>query len=167
MAEPHSTHQAGPRLTGWMVLLYLLAFFGIVMGVNGVMIYEALSTMRGVDTESAYQAGRMFEQDVAMVKAQDARHWQVEAKLMPGSDGMRLEVLARDEAGRVLTGMAASASFERPTDRGLDRAIALSEDSPGRYHGQANLVPGQWDVVIAMSRQGQQMFRSKNRVVLK
>lgn len=167
MTESHSAQQAEPRLTGWMVLLYLLAFFGIVMGVNGVMIYEALSTMRGVDTESAYQAGRMFEQDVAMVKAQDARHWQVDAKLMPGSDGTRLEVLARDEAGHVLTGMAGSASFERPTDRGLDRQIALSEDSPGRYHGEANLVPGQWDVVIAISLRGQQMFRSKNRVVLK
>jgi nitrogen fixation protein FixH len=44
-----------------MVLVYLLTFFGVVTGVNGVMIYEALSTMRGVDTESTYQAGRMFE----------------------------------------------------------------------------------------------------------
>jgi nitrogen fixation protein FixH len=167
MAEPHSAHQSEPRLTGLMVLLYLCTFFAVVMGVNGLMIYEALSTMRGVDTESAYQAGRMFEHDVAMVKAQDDLHWQVDAKLTTAPDGTRVELFARDEAGRVLTGMAASASFERPTDRGLDRGIALTEDLPGQYHGRVKLVAGQWDLVVALSRHGQQMFRSKNRIVLK
>ena len=167
MAEPNSDHLTGPRLTGSMVLVYLLTFFGVVTGVNGLMIYEALSTMRGVDTESAYQAGRMFEQDIAMLKAQDARHWQVDAKLTPAPDGTRLELVARDDAGRILTGMAASASFERPTDRGLDRNVALTENSPGQYYGKAQLIPGQWDLVIAISRQGQQLFRSKNRFVLR
>jgi nitrogen fixation protein FixH len=167
MPQPSSDRQAETRLTGLMVLFYLLTFFGVVVGVNGVMIYEALSTMRGVDTESAYQAGRMFEQDVAMLKAQDARHWQVDAKMTPMPDGTRLELVARDEGGRVLTGMAASANFERPTDRGLDRKIALTEDSPGQFYGITKLVPGQWDLVIEISRHGQQLFRSKNRVVLR
>ena len=167
MSKPDSHHQTRPRLTGWMVLGYLLMFFGVVSGINGVMIYKALSTMRGVDTESAYQAGRMFEQDVAMLKAQDARHWQVDAKLTPARTGARLELVARDESGRVLTGMAASATFERPTDRGLDRGIALSEGSPGYYQGKVELIPGQWDLVIEISRQGEQLFRSKNRVVLR
>ena len=167
MSLPDSDHQTRLRLTGWMVLVYLLTFFGIVMGVNGVMIYEALSTIRGVDTESAYQAGRMFEQDVAMLKAQDARHWQVDAKLTPALNGTRLELVARDEAGHVLTGMAASANFERPTNRTLDRKVALTEDLPGQYHGTTELIPGQWHLVIEISRQGQQLFRSKNRVVLK
>ncbi len=167
MPQPSSDRQEGTRLTGWMVLLYLLTFFGVVVGVNGVMIYEALSTMRGVDTESAYQAGRMFEQDMAMLKAQDARHWQVDAKLTPMPDGTRLDLVARDGAGRVLTDMAASVNFERPTDRGLDRKIALTEDLPGQFRGKTALIPGQWDLVIEISRHGQQLFRSKNRVVLR
>jgi len=167
MSQTMSDDQTTPRLTGWTVLFYLLFFFGVVGGVNGVMIYEALSTMRGVDTESAYQAGRMFEHDVAMLKAQDARHWQVDAKLTPAANGTRLELIARDEADHVLAGLVASASFERPTDRGLDRKIALTEDSPGQYYGRTELIPGQWDLVIEISRQGQQLFRSKNRVVLK
>jgi nitrogen fixation protein FixH len=167
MSEPNSDYQTGPRLTGWMVLLYLLMFFGVTAGVNGVMIFEALSTMRGIDTESAYRAGRMFERDVARLKAQDARHWQVDAKLTPASDGTRVELVAHDEAGRLLTGMSASAGFERPTDRGMDRNIALTEDSPGQFHGKTELAPGQWDLVIGISRQGEQLFRSKNRVVLR
>ena len=167
MLKPSRDYHLARRLTGWMVLLYLLMFFGVITGVNVVMIYEALSTMRGVDTQSAYQAGRRFEQDVAMLKAQDARHWQVDAQLRPSSDGTRLELVARDEAGHLLTGMAASAGFERPTDRGMDRNIALTEDPPGQFHGKMELPPGQWDLVIELSQQGQQLFRSKNRVVLR
>jgi nitrogen fixation protein FixH len=167
MSNFNGEHQTAPRLTGWMVLIYLLSFFGVVTGVNGVMIYEALSTIRGVGTESAYQAGRMFEQDVAMLKAQDARHWQVDARLNGAPYGTALELVAHDEAGRVVTGMSAAARFERPIDRGLDRSIALTEQSPGQYHGKTELSPGQWDLVIEISRNGQQLFRSKNRVVLK
>ena len=56
------------KVTGRMVLLCLLGFFAIVFAVNGVMIHEALSTFGGVETESAYQAGRKYEEDVAMAQ---------------------------------------------------------------------------------------------------
>jgi len=154
-------------LTGRMVLLYLVMFFGVVMSVNGVMIYEALSTMTGVDTDSAYQAGRVFERDVAMAKAQDSRHWRVDAQVTPLSSDTGLEVTARDEAGRPLTGLQASATFQRPTDRRLDRDVELVEESPGKFRGSAEITAGQWDLVIEISRHGEQLFRSKNRVVLK
>jgi len=154
-------------LTGGMVLLYIVVFFSVVMSVNGVMIYEALSTMTGVDTDSAYQAGRMFERDVAMAKAQDSRHWHVNAQITPSSSGARLEVAAHDESGRPLTGMQASAAFQRPTDRRMDRDVELVEDSPGKFSGSAEIIAGQWDLVIEISLRGEQLFRSKNRIVLK
>ena len=94
------------------------------------MVYEALSTLSGVDTDSAYQAGLMFEHDVAMAKAQDARHWQVDAKLTPAADGARLDVIARDAAGQPLSRHGRPRLiFERPTDRRFDRSVVLAEDS--------------------------------------
>jgi nitrogen fixation protein FixH len=155
------------QLTGWRVLLYLVAFFGIVIGVNALMIYEAVSTMTGVDTDSAYQAGRIFERDVAMAKAQDSRHWHVDAHVTSLLSGAQLEITARDADGRPLTGMQASAAFQRPTDRHLDRDVALVEDSPGEFSGRTEIMAGQWELVIELSRHGEQVFRSKNRVVLK
>jgi len=156
------------RWTGRMVLFCLLGFFAVVFAVNGVMIHEALSTFGGVDTASAYQAGRMFEQDVAMAKAQDARQWHVDAKVTPASEGAkRLDIVARDAAGLLLSGMDALAVFERPTDRRLDRNVVIAEDSPGHFHGSAEVPAGQWDLVIEFSRQGNRLFRSKNRVILK
>lgn len=153
--------------TGWTVLLTLFAFFGVIFLVNGVLIYEALSTLSGTDTDSAYQAGLQFEQEVAESKAQDARHWHIDARLTPASGGERLDLSARDAAGAPLSGIEASVVFERPTDRRLDRGVMLVEDAAGRFHGSADVAPGQWDLVIELTRHGEEMFRSKNRVVLK
>lgn len=163
----HRYFSAERPWTGWTVLLTLLGFFGVIFLVNGVMIYEALSTLSGVDTDSAYQAGLQFEQEVAEAKAQDARHWRVDARLTPATGGERLDVIARDAAGQPLGGMQASAVFERPTDRRLDRNVVLIEDAAGRFHGSAEVDAGQWDLVIELTRHGEQMFRSKNRVVLR
>jgi len=156
-----------PRLTGRMVFFCLFCFFGVVFAVNGVMIHEALSTFGGLETESSYKAGRMFEREVAMAKAQDARQWHVEAEVTPAAQGVRLDIAARDAAGHPLTGMDATATFERPTDRRLDRDVAITEDSPGHFHGSAEIPAGQWDIVIELSRHGEREFRSKNRVVLR
>ncbi len=166
-SEPGSHDGSVPRLTGRMVFFGLLGFFGVVFAVNGVMIHEALSTFGGLETESSYKAGRMFEQEVAMARAQDARQWQVDAKVTPAADGARLDIDARDAAGRPLTGMAATATFERPTDRRLDRDVAVTESLPGHFRGSTVIPAGQWDLVIELSRRGERQFRSKNRIVLK
>ena len=77
-----------------------------------------------------------------------------------------LDIVARDAAGAPLTGLTATALFARPTDRRLDRNLAVSESAPGRFRGNVEIPAGQWDLVIDLSRQGERLFRSKNRVVL-
>jgi nitrogen fixation protein FixH len=158
---------ASRPLSGKLVLFYLVAFFGTIMAVNGVLVYEALSTLSGVDTDSAYQAGRMFEHDVAMAKAQDARGWQVEANLTPGGAGLRVDLSVRDANGRPVSDLDAHAVFERPIDRRQDRTLDLVVDGGGRFHGLVEVAPGQWEVVLELSRRGERMFRSVNRYVLR
>jgi nitrogen fixation protein FixH len=157
-----------PReITGRIVLVWMLAFFGVVVGVNAFMAHEALSTFGGVETESSYRAGQNFTRDLAMAKAQDDQHWQIEAKVTPAPGGQAvLDITARDAAGMPLTGLAAVALFARPTDRRLDRTMAVSENAPGQFHGSAEIPPGQWDLVIELSRHGERLFRSKNRIAL-
>jgi len=158
-----------PReLTGWMVLYLMVAFFAVVIGVNAFMAHEALSTFGGVETDSSYKAGQMFERDVAMAKAQDAQHWQVDAKVTAAADrGALLDIVARDASGAPLAGMTATALFARPTDQRLDRAVAVTETGAGHFRGTADIAAGQWDLIIELSRQGDRLFRSKNRVVIR
>jgi len=161
--------QTGSRqLTGRMVLAMMVAFFAVIIGVNGFMAHEALSTFRGMDADSAYKAGQQFEHEVAAAHAQEAEHWQVDAKVTPAADGgVLLDVAARDASGKPLSGLAATAVFARPTDRHLDRSMPVTEDAPGHFHGNAVVAAGQWDLILEFSRDGDRLFRSKNRVIIK
>src|SRR5262245_50343208 len=86
-------------LTGRTVLICVVAFFAVISLVNGIMIRSAVSTFGGVETGSAYQAGQMFEREAAAARAQDARHWQVQANLRRTGNEAVLEIDARDAAG--------------------------------------------------------------------
>jgi nitrogen fixation protein FixH len=150
-----------------MVLALLLAFFGVIFFVNGILVHKALSTFGGVETDSPYHEGQMFGHEVAMAKAQDAQHWQIDAKVTAAAGGGALvDITARDAAGKTLTGMDAAVSLERPTDRRLDRAVVVSKEQPGHFRGTADVAAGQWDLVIELSRQGERQFRSVNRIIL-
>lgn len=163
--ERHTQRQPC-EVTGRMVLGMMLAFFAVIIGVNAFMAHEALSTFGGVDTDSAYRAGQLFERDVAMAKAQDAQHWQVDAKVTPTGADAILDIVARDASGAPLAGLTATALFARPTDRRFDREVAVSEDTLGHFRGNAEISAGQWDLIIELSRRGERLFRSKNRIVL-
>jgi nitrogen fixation protein FixH len=164
MAE-HS--QAEFRVTGRMVLAGLVGFFGLVAGVNAAMIYAAVSTFGGVETESSYRAGLAFAREAATVEAQDARHWSVSAKAAIEGNTTVVEVAARDASGQPITNLAATASLVHPTDRRADHAVPLVSNGAGRFRGTTAASAGQWDLVIELSRADERLFRSKNRVWLR
>src|ERR1019366_9938190 len=109
----------------------------------------AISTFAGLDSDSPYQAGLAFDQEIAAARAQQALHWQVQAKVTTTDEGRTLvEIFARDANGAPLSGLGATATLVHPTDRRLDRDLAISEDGPGHFRGVTGPAVGQWDVVI-------------------
>lgn len=161
---------ASPRLlTGRMVLFMLLAFFGIVIGVNVTMAKLAISTLPGTEVDSAYNASIGYEKEIHAAHEQSARGWQVDAHIERDKAGLAtLEVKARDVDGRPVPGLTFQGLLERPTDKRADVAVALPEVGNGVYRGRASAVaPGQWDLVIeGDATGGRRMFLSRNRVVL-
>ena len=155
------------ELTGRMVLICLVAFFAVVGAVNAIMMGAAISTFAGLETDSAYQSGLAFEREIAAAQVQEALHWQVEAKIeRAGETTTAVAITAQDASGNALTGLTASATVVHPTDRRLDRRIAMTEGAPGRFRGTTEPAVGQWDLVIELLRDGARQFRSRNRVVL-
>jgi nitrogen fixation protein FixH len=144
----------------------LLSFFGVVALANAIMIRAAVSTFGGVETSSSYQAGLAFARNAAAARAQDELHWQVGADVHLASDGVVVEIDARDAVGRPLIGLEASMVLHHPSDRRADQTVVLSESTGGRFHGMATRFIGQRDVLIELSRGGKPVFRSRNRVVL-
>jgi nitrogen fixation protein FixH len=165
---PHAKQKQVRILTGRAVLLWLVAFFGIVFAVNGVLVRAAISTFGGVETLSSYRAGLQFEQEVGLVQRQDALHWQVTGKLARDSAGVAvLDVTARDAQGAPLSGLTADARLAHPADDRLDRVIAVRSVAGGVFHGAAEAQPGQWELIVDLYRGDQRVFRSRSRVSLR
>jgi nitrogen fixation protein FixH len=151
-----------------MVFISLVVFFVVVAGVNAIMVRAAVSTFGGLDTENAYQAGLAYTREADAVRAQDALHWQIGAKVSLATNGAKLvEVVAADVAGQPLDGLRATARLVRPADKRAGHDLALSEIVPGTYRGTSEAEAGQWDLLIELSRDNARLFLSKNRILLK
>ena len=158
-----------PRpLTGRVVLIMLLAFFGVVIGVNMTMMKLAIATLPGTEVDSAYSASLGYEKEIAAAHDQTARNWKVEAHIeRDGRGGATLQVEVRDGSGQPMTGLKFEGTLERPTDKRADLAVSLAEVGIGIYRGSAPAIaPGQWDLVLEGNSAGRRMFMSKNRVLL-
>jgi nitrogen fixation protein FixH len=156
------------ELTGRAVLYWLFGFFAIVFAVNGVLVQAATSTFRGMETGSSYQAGLVFNQEISSAERQDALHWQVEGKLMRDSRGDAvLAISARDAQGVPLAGLTASAHLAHPADARLDLAIPMKSAGDGAFRGEEAAAPGQWELIIDLSRGDERLFRSRSRVTLR
>lgn len=155
-------------LTGRTVLLMLVAFFGVVVGVNMIMMRLAIRTLPGTEVDSAYSASLAYEKEIAAAHDQDARNWKVNAHIERAPDGRAtLQVEARDNSGMPMAGLKFRGRLERPTDRRADQSVGLSEVGSGIYRGSAPTIEaGQWDLVLEGDVAGQRMFLSKNRVLL-
>jgi len=155
-------------LTGRTVLFLLVAFFGVVIGVNLVMMKFAIQTLPGTEVDSAYSASLAYEKEIAAARDQDGRRWKVDAHVeRSGQGGATLQVEARDNDGRPMSGLKFQGRFERPTDRRADLPVALAEVGIGIYRGSAlAIAAGQWDLVLEGVSAGQRLFLSKNRVLL-
>jgi nitrogen fixation protein FixH len=163
-----SRAQPPKPLTGAKVLLIMVAFFGVVVGVNLVMMRLAIQTLPGTEVDSAYSASLSYEKEIATARDQGTRNWKVDAHVeRSGQDGVMLQVEARDNFGRPMSGLAFQGRFERPTDRRADQPVTLAEVGIGIYRGSVPAIAaGQWDLVLEGAEAGQRLFLSRNRVLL-
>ena len=155
----------GKPLTGWTVLAILVAFFGVVASVNGVMIYSALSTFSGEVETHPYEHGLAYNRDIAAARAQAARAWKVEATVTRAESGeARILVVARDAKGADVIGAELTATLASPVDTKQDVRASLKETVPGRYEGGATVGKGLRDLDLTATLDGRQVFRSRSRL---
>ena len=155
-------------LTGTKVFVMLVAFFGLVIGVNVTMMKLAIATLPGTDVDSPYAAGLSYEHEISAAHDQAARKWKVNAHIERRNDGgAMVQVEARDANGQPISGLKFDGRLERPTDKRADLAVAFTETGIGIYRGDAAAVaPGQWNLVIEGEARGERVFLSRNRVIL-
>lgn len=154
----------GRPLTGRMVLFMLLAFFGVVIGVNLVMLRLASSTFSGQGDKNAYVAGLSHNRALAAAREQDRRGWKVDASLERVAPGRSLVSVVRSDAG-AFANVEVVARFEHPASGSMDRSVTLEPAGANAWRASLDLPVGAWDFVIEMRSRGEVVFVSRDRVV--
>jgi nitrogen fixation protein FixH len=136
-------------LTGRHVLLWLTAFFGVVIATNIVFITAAVETLRGEDQEKPYLQGISFNRTLAERAEQAGLGWQASlaARRLPsGQVVIDLHVHAPDHLPE--RGLKLAGTLRHPVDEHLDRNFTFREVMPGLYQGSVDGVKsGHWDVM--------------------
>lgn len=159
-------HGAERRLTGRMVLLIIVAFFGIVILVNVAMVRAAITTFGGVDTPSSYQAGLTYMSEEAAAAAQNRRNWHVDARIVPDAAGFVIEVDLHDAGGSPIVGAEIDGELAHPVDERRDVPLKIAEVGAGIYRAEAQPAAGQWILDLMVLKKGERLFRSRNRVIV-
>jgi nitrogen fixation protein FixH len=156
------------RLGGRFVLASMLGFFAVVAGANAVMMTAAIRTMPGVDVKSAYETSQRFNDEIARMRAQSARGWNVDAALRHDGSDTLVTVSFLDRLGAPVTGLAVEAKLQHPATRAHDRDERLAEQAPGHYAARLPaLHAGAWTLAITGKRDGEAVFDTRSRVLLK
>lgn len=122
-----------------MIPWYFVMFFGVIIIVNTIFIYNALKTHSGVVTEQAYEKGLAFNQTIAKAKSQP--QWRDKASYENGA--LTWEI--RDENGAPIKNAKVRASFFRPIKTGHDFSVDLTHKGSGIYQAKPNIpISGRW-----------------------
>ncbi|MBX9750429.1 MAG: FixH family protein [Roseococcus sp.] len=114
-----------PSRGRWIPWIFVGGMLIVVM-VNGVLVFQALSTFTGVTVSGSYDRGRTYNRMLAEGARQDALGWTLNTRL----DAGRIHVNARDRGGAPVQGVLESYLL-RPLD---GERVALPETAAtGRF----------------------------------
>lgn len=154
-------------IEGRHVFIGLVAFFGVMLIANAILLYLAISTFSGGHKSNSYQSGLNYNETVEAAKRQAERGWQTELGYEDKTGQLTLKVL--DQSAAPITGLQVGANLGRPATDREDRQIVLREIESGVYAATLDLAPGQWVISIASRWGGEgddSAYRLKQRLTI-
>ncbi|MFZ1727043.1 MAG: FixH family protein [Albidovulum sp.] len=128
------------QLTGRKVFLIAASAFGVILGVNLTMAFQAVRTFPGLEVRNSYVASQVFD---AERSAQLGLGWTLAPEY---SDG-RLTLIFRDAAGLPADVERLTATVGRTTEASDDIEPAFSYAN-GAFSAPVTLEPGKWMMLL-------------------
>jgi nitrogen fixation protein FixH len=111
----------------------IVAGFVVMITVNGIMIWLALSTWSGLTTDKAYTQGLAYDETLADADASAALGWSIDVSIDDVGEGEIAQMVITAADGAPVDGAAIKGVFVRPTHEGYDFNVAFRQVSAGRY----------------------------------
>ncbi|MBU1212394.1 MAG: FixH family protein [Alphaproteobacteria bacterium] len=135
----------GWKLNGWHVLAGLIVFFGVMIAVNGVFLYFAMTTFTGIETADAYRKGVAYNASLEESRQLDKLGWKGALK----ATGERIEFVLKTADGAPVRGVRVEGRIGRPATDTFDRTVAFEDAGSGVYRSQPlALAPGNWILAL-------------------
>ena len=138
-------------ITGWTVLWWLVAFFGVIIAVNLAFVYFALETWPGLTTRHAYEEGLHYNKTLADAAKQHQLGWVSQVALgRATAKGQRLLSVRMSRQGKTpVSGLTVTAELSRAVGETLVIKARLGEERQGIYDALVRLpAPGRWEVQV-------------------
>jgi len=150
-----------PNRSRWIPWAFVGAF-AVIIAVNGVLIYSALSTFTGVTIGHSYDRGRAYNQVLEEAARQDALGWRSSLALRDGV----LNVTVTDREGMPVGGRMEGVML-RPLE-GAELQLDFAAAGPGRFMAFAPLpAKGQWEARLTVTDERGRKLDIRERVVLR
>ena len=119
--------------------IYFVMFFAVIICLDSIFVYIAISTQTGVVTEHAYKKGLSYNEVLDKAKAQPNIN-----QTATYQDGV-LRWQLSDKDGRPLTNVSVNAKIIRAVHDGVDFEITLNHVGGGIYEATPTLpMNGLW-----------------------
>ncbi len=149
------------ELTGRKVLAIAVGAFGVIIAVNLVMAWQAISTFPGLEVKNSYVASQTWDAERA---AQKSLGWELAAEYDHASEALQL--VFTDASGRPAPVESLSVLVGRPTEAKDDQwpEFGLSN---GAFRAPLALSPGKWMLKVEAVAPDGTIFRQRRDLFVK
>ncbi len=133
------------QLKGWHVLIWLTGFFGLMFAVNGVFLYQAITSFPGEDTPKSYLQGLEYNRILNERAAQAELGWTAQVGVL--NEELVLRLVDRD--GNPVSYRPVELELSRLATTAADTTLTLDAVAPGEYRTDVSgLISGRWNADI-------------------
>lgn len=135
------------QFSGWHALACFFGFFALMFAVNGVFLYQAITSFPGEDTPKSYLQGLNYNATLADRAAQTETGWRAEI----GMEDKQFLFRLKDEDGNPVGGLRAVVTFRRRATTQADTHFDLRGTDAGEYAiWVERLSSGQWEASVTV-----------------
>jgi len=156
------SHRSG-EFTGAHMIALMVAFFGVIIGVNLTLAFLARSSWNGLVVENAYVASQEFNERAAEGKAQAALGWTGSLVIDGHGVGYRLV----DQAGKPVDMKKVTVRLRRPAYASEDQMLDLAPTGNGGFASAERVRDGVWIVEVDSSTGQAAPHRDVRRVIVR
>jgi len=138
---------APKEFTGWHLLAMIVGWFGIVIGVNLFMAWNAIDSWTGLVVQNSYVASQEFNEVTAEKRAQLAMGW----KAVPNYEAGTLRLNMTDAQSAPIDDAIITAKLGRPAYEAEDHMVQFRQIEPGVYEGPTELAQGIWNADVTVT----------------